>query len=409
MNLFVVGLPLFTNDMAVEAYRLEYRSSTKLFGTALGYTALDGAMNSPGIETLNNVGIEPFTGGKPIFIDVSQYLLLAGVEKGCKIKHELVVCVLSKDIPMEPIYLEKCADLVARGFTIALDNVEHTRDTAPLFKLARYVIIDSADPEFMATLRLLRIQYPKMKAVIMGIKEKKKFEEIKIVPEAYFCGTFYNKPLTKGVTKVSPLKSNALNLLKMVSDEDFDLSDVSKVIGQDLALSISLLKFINSPAVGIAAKVNSIKAAVALLGQKETRKWITAAVSIYIAQDSPNEITKLSLVRAQFAENLATTFELGIHAPSLFLMGLFSLLDVILEKPMEFAVDAISVNDLVKKALVSREGTLAPVLELIYSYEQADWKNVSYIIVMNNLKPERVYKAFEDSLLWYKKILEYLD
>jgi len=408
MKLFIVSLPLFTSEMVVDSYRLVFRSSTKLFGTAQGHMELDGAMYSPGLDTLNSVGIEPFTGGKPIFIAVSQYLLLAGVAQGCNIPPEQIVCVLSNDIPVEPEYLDKCKELKEQGFRIAIEGIPHNREVVPLYKLANYIIVDAGDKDFISALRMLRIQYPTIKALVTNVKEKKRFEQIKTTPNALFSGGFYTQPLTKGETKVEALKANAIALLKTVSDEDYDLNNVSKVVGQDLALSVSLLKFINSPAVGITAKVNSIKAAVALLGQKETRKWVTAAVSVYISQDQPNEIIRLSLIRAKFAENLATTFELGIHAQSLFMMGLFSLLDVVLEKPMEFAVEAVYINDNVKKALVSRAGQFAPVLNLMYSYEQADWREVSYIIVTNDLKVDNIYRAFEDALIWYKDVLDYI-
>lgn len=408
MKLFIVALPLFTSEMAVDSYRLMYRSSIKLFGTAQGYMALDGAMNSPGLDTLNNTGLEPFTGGKPIFIEMSHYLLLAGIAQACKIPPEKVICILSKEVPLENEYLEKCRELKEQGFRIAIEGIANHRETETLYKMADYLIVDFSDEKLVTSLRLLRIQYPALKALIMEIKEKKRFEEIRTVPNAIFSGSFYTQPLTKGITNVEPIKANAMNLLKTVSAEDFDLSNVSKVVGQDVALSVSLLKFINSPAVGITAKVNSIKAAVALLGQKETRKWVMTAVSVYIAQDQPNEITRLALIRAKFAENLATTFELGIHAPSLFMMGLFSFLDVMLEKPMELAVESVHVIDLIKDALVWRKGQFAPVLDLIYSYEQADWREVSYLVITNGLQVDGIYKAFEDALMWYKSVLEYI-
>ena len=408
MKHFVVTLPLFTKNMAVDSYRLVYRSSTYLFGTERGFMSLDGAMCSPGLETLNNTGLDPFTGGKPIFIDVNRYLLLAGVAAACKIPPQKVICILTKDVPVEDEYLGRCHELKTQGFRIALEGVDHNSEFEPLYRMADYLIIDSNEDNLITTLRVLRIQYPALKALITNIKDKKTFEQIKSVPNALFSGKFYTEPLTEGLTKVDPIKVNAVNLLKTVSNEDFDLGNVSQVIRQDVALSVALLKFINSPAVGITAKVNSIKAAIALLGQTETRKWVTAAVSVYLAQDLPNEITRLSLIRAKFAENLAPAFNLGIHAPSLFIMGLFSILDVILEKPMELAVESVHITDAVKDALVRREGEFAPVLNLLYSYEQADWREVSCIVIINGLQVESIYQAFEEALMWYKSIVEYI-
>jgi EAL and modified HD-GYP domain-containing signal transduction protein len=148
---------------------------------------------------------------------------------------------------------------------------------------------------------------------------------------------------------------------------------------------------------------------VAILGQKEVRRWATVAISVSLAEDRPGEITKLSLVRAKFAENLALAFELGIFQSNLFMAGLFSLLDVVLEKPMAEAVKEVAVDDRVKKALVDKTGELYTVLDLIYTYERADWDKVSIIGIRNNVDMEMVIQAFLDALVWYNQLLASID
>jgi len=396
---------MFDADLTVMAYRLEFQDSTAMFGIAQDYKSLDGAMHSPGIEVLNQIGLDPFTGGKPIFVTVNQFMLLADFSKSCQIAPESTVCVITREMPLEPIYINKCSELKDKGFSIALDGVEHSAAAEPLYRLAKYIMVDAAESDFMAALRLVRVKYPHPTAVIKNIKFKEKFDEIHIVPNSFFSGPFFTQPITKGVSSVSPLKLNALDLLRVINEDDFDLEQVSKIVGRDVSLSISLLKFINSPMIGITSKVNSIRGAVALLGQNETRKWVTVAVSNYMSEDKPGEISKVSLIRAKFAENLATVYELGVHMNALFLMGLFSLLDVILGKPMEEAVKNIFIDNKVKDALVNRRGEFAPVLEMLYCYESADWKGVCYLAVMHNLNIDHVCKAFIDSLMWYKELL----
>jgi len=156
-------------------------------------------------------------------------------------------------------------------------------------------------------------------------------------------------------------------------------------------------------------KIESIRNAVAILGQKEVKRWATAAISIQLADDKPNEITKLSLIRARFAENLAGAFHMGVFAPSLFMMGLFSLLDVILERPMEEAVKEVALDDSVRAALVDKSGDLYKIMQFIHSYEHANWDEIAMQMVTHNLELEEVTTAFVDALVWYKALLDAIE
>ena len=400
---------MFNAGMYVEMYNLHYRNSDKLFGIHDDHSALDGIMNSPGLDMLNEVGIEPFTGGKPIILPVNKFMLISDFTAGCAIPPELMVFVLSKDIPMEDMFLKRCFELKKAGYKLALSNVALTPPTAVIYDAADYLMVDAAAPDFFDAFKLVRARYPHKKIILTNVNDMNRYDSLKMLGGALYEGMFYKHPVTKGAPAISPLKANALRLLRIMNEEDFDLEDVSDIISKDAALSIALLKFINSPAIGIKNKIASIKNAVALLGQKETAKWVMACVSMYIAEDKPSEVTKLSLTRAKFMENLATAFEMGIHAPSLFLLGLFSLLDVILDKPIQEAIKEISVSDKIKEALTEQKGEFYEVLSLIYAYERADWKEVSRIMILNNVAAEKIYQAFFDSLVWYRNLLSNLE
>jgi len=409
MKLFVVAVPVFTPVMSVDIYNLHYKSSEKLFGLSDDHTALDGIMNSPGMEIVSEVGVEPFTGGKPIAVPINKFMLISDFTSKCATPPELMIFILPKDLPVEDLYLNRCAKLKEAGYRIAADDTRLTANTIPLFNLADYIIIDASAPDYLDNLKNVRTKYPYMKVIFTNVDDSATFENLKLFPNAFYEGKFYKYPITKGARHISPLKTNALHLLNILNGEDFSLEEISKVISRDAALSIALLKFINSPAIKIRNKVNSISNAVALLGQKETAKWIMACVSMYIADDKPSEITKLSLTRAKFMENLATLFEMGIHAPSLFLLGLFSCLDVILDKPMREALKEISVNDKIIEALADGKGEFYKVLQLVYAYERADWKEVSRLMILSNIGADDLYAAFFESLVWYRNLLKNMD
>ncbi len=120
--------------------------------------------------------------------------------------------------------------------------------------------------------------------------------------------------------------------------------------------------------------------------------------------DKPNEVTRLSLLRAKFAENLAEAFGLKAQKDELFLMGLFSVLDVILEKPMAEALKVVHVAGEISNALIYRIGVLAPVYDFMLQYETANWAEVSRLMLLKNIDMNTVYEAYTSALKWYRTV-----
>jgi len=404
MKTFIVAIPFFDSKMSVGAYRLNSRAGGKLVGMMAEEMSMSDAVLTPGLDLVKTLGVEPLTGGNPLFIDINEYHLLMRIPQTLEITPELLVCVLPNNIKTDETVLERCKELRECGFRLAVEGFLEGHTKNPLFELTDYIIIDVVDFEvgekFIATIKALS----SLKSVVLNnISEMETFNALSGIPNTQYCGRFFSEPITKGASKIAPIKINALSLLNRINEEDFDLGDIADTIGQDPSLSISLLRFINTI---MPRKIESIRNAVAILGQKEVKRWATTAVSLQLADDKPNEISKLSLIRARFAENLAKSYEMGIFSQSLFMMGLFSLLDVILEMPMENAANEVSLDENVRDALVDNTGNLFNVLDFIHAYEHANWDEVAIHMVKFNLDLEEVTTAYVDALEWYKALLD---
>jgi len=404
MRTFIVAIPFFDSDMSVGAYRLNSRSGETLLGMMVEQMSVSDAVLSPGLDLIKTLGVEPLTGGCPLFIDINEYHLLMRVPITLDIPADSLVCVLQNSINTDDAVIERCRELKELGFRIAIEGLLEGHSKNPLFELIDYIIVDirdfSLDAKFVETIKVLS----KLKRVVLSnIPDTDTFDALVDIPNTQYCGWFFSQPITKGASKINPIKINALALLKKINEDDFDLGDIADTIGRDPSLSISLLRFINTV---MPRQIESIRNAVAILGQKEVKRWATAALSIQLAEDRPSEITKLSLIRARFAENLASAFNMGVFSPSLFIMGLFSLLDVILERPMEEAVKEVAIEESVKAALVDKSGDLYKVLKFIRAYEHAHWDSIAIQMVKYDLELEDVTKAFIDALVWYKALLD---
>ncbi len=408
MKMFIAAIPLFNSNMEVQAYRLCDRSGDSVLNQALGHTRMKEALTSPGLSLVAKVGIGPFAADKPLFAEINRFQLLMGMPTNIPLPPEQLVCLLPGDLPVDNEIIIRCESLVRRGHKLALAGWPPDGLKNVLLPLMDYVVVDYKDPNFKDHYISMQQMLPGICLVVSGIPDMETYKRFAQNKKAMFCGNFYRRPITEGASEISPVKINALQLMNEVNGPDFELEDIAAIVERDPFLTISLLKFINQ-APGLKRNVDSIRQAVAIMGQEEVRRWATVAIQLSLAEDQPGEITRLSLIRAKFAENLAGSFELGIFQQGLFMMGLFSMLDVILHKPMAEAIKEVAVNERVRVALVEHAGDFYPVLELIYAYERADWDQVSILNIRAGVKVEDVCSAFIDALIWYQQLLSIIE
>jgi len=408
MDLLIVPVPLFNKNIGVEAYYFRHQKGNDIIAASNTTSTFDGAMNSPVLETLNAVGIEAFTMGKPIFVPISRMMLIANLDQQCKQPPDKVVFVLDNELRLEQDYLNSIMRLKALGFRFAIQKIENADAYEPALALCDFVYLDNrrmGTPGMNSFVQQIGQRFRHLTLIVTHINTVEIFRSLASSSVVLFEGRFYRTPITKGENKVSPLQANLIKLLNLVRDENFEFDSVATIIQRDTALTVSLMRLVNSPYIGVRQKVKTINHAVTMLGQQEVRKWVTTAVSKLLGTDKPDEITKLSLMRARFAESLAPKFGLEDQAQSVFLMGLFSVMDVILEKPMEEVLEMIQVDDPIRDALISQSGPYYPVYKFVLGYEGADWKTVSRELIINDLTTEDIYEAYTNALLWYRDLL----
>ncbi|MCL2837415.1 MAG: HDOD domain-containing protein [Defluviitaleaceae bacterium] len=408
MDLLVVPVPFFDENMAVKAYFFQYQEGNGLLRFNQAERAFDGIMLSPLMATLNAVGIDAFTLGLPIFVPINKLTLLANLSDQCKVAPEKVIFVMQEDVKPEEPYLSAIKNLKGLGFRFALQNIQRVDHYAEVARLCDFIFFNHQlmhKIENQLMFALVRRDFQHMTIAMTDIETKEDYDKLKTQGPAMFEGRFYRIPLTKGTHKISPLKFNLIKLLNTVRADDFEFSEVAAIVQQDTALTVSLMKMINSPFLGLRQKVNSINHAVTILGQIEVKKWVTTAVSKLLGSDRPDELTRLSLIRARFAENLAPKFKIEEKSESLFLVGLFSVLDVILELSMEEALGMLRVSDDIRDALLYGKGDYGFILNFIQKYEAAEFKSVSRALIVHDLQPDDIYEAYINALVWYRGVI----
>ncbi len=403
--MLITLIPMFDRNMQVKAYSVFSQKANQFLNPLTMMTSQnDGATNIPGLDILNSMGVETISSDCEIFIPVSNVSIFTDMDSQCRgISHDRIVFLIDRTVPPVEMYVERIRQLKESGYKVAIRKlaVSEFMDYAPILGLMDYVLLNNKKIVIEKAKIFFSRMYPMAKLIAGGIESMEIFETLKTTGGYdLYEGDFYRVPVAMGSHEIAPVKVTYLQLLKVVNAPDFELQAAADVIGRDPALTISLLKMVNR--VVKTAQITTIRHAAAMLGQRELKKWINTVVTEELYSDKPSEITRLSLLRARFAENLADVFGMKMQSEELFLMGLFSVLDVILEKPMKEALEMIQLSKSINNALVLHEGPLAPVLDFMIKYESGDWPEIDRIMLLKEMDSDKVFKAYEDSLVWYR-------
>ena len=404
MDMFMIPVPMFNAKMEVAAYRFFTHRGNE-FALQVG-AASGSAVLEPVLDLLGGDGLEAFVMDKAAFVPIGPVTLLSRLEDRLDENvRRRVVFLLGPDTPSTLAHVESLERHVENGFRFGMAGIANPLDYRRLLQLCRYWLIDQTDDPSPWPRRMP----PDIRHLILtatNVTDHAMFAEL-VQDGMYslFEGGFYRYPVTMGKNRVSPVKVNLIRMLNMVQDPDFDFRKLADIIQRDTALSISLLKLVNSPYFKRTREIGSIGQAVALLGEIEIRKWASTAVSLIMGTDKPDEITRLSLIRAKFAENLAVSFGLALYSQSLFLTGLFSVLDIVLEATMREALEMVKVSGVIHQALVEGTGMFAPVLEIVRRYEAAEWQELSRLLILHDLSAASVADAYIDAAAWYRDLI----
>lgn len=400
-------IPLFDETLAVSGYSLfAQKKNNLLTPSLLGTGENDGAGVVLGLEVINTIGSDAISRGNTIFVPLNNMSIFSDIEEQCKIPHKSVALLFDNSVKPEMMFINRIKELKVAGFTLAIRKLD-IKDFEPyreILSLMDFIILDYKK---IANIEAAKIYfgkvYPNIRLVAGNLDSMDAFEDlVETGGYSLFEGDFYRLPVTKGETEVSPLKANYIELLNVVNRPDFDLTTAADVIGRDTALVIDLLKMVNK--IAINSEITSIRHAAAMLGQRELKKWINTAVANKLCSDRPNEITRLSLIRAKFCENLAKVFEMADKDNELFLVGLFSLIDLILNMKMEDALNLVYLPKEIQTTLTKGEGDLAMVLDFVEAYEQANWTETSRLLLIKNINTDVVFDAYINALDWYSKL-----
>ena len=396
---FIGRQAILDQQKKVYAYEILFRSGLKnAFDPNLdGNVATQSVM----VNAMLDFGMNKLVSDKRAFINFTEQNLLNRAPK--LLPSENVVVEILETVQPTPEILQVVQELKEAGYKIALDDFVLMPGYEPLINMADIIKVDfriTTDPEERKNLREILPKHVRLLAE--KIETEEEFQQALDFGYVLFQGYFFCKP---AVLRQKRLTSNALSkmrLLREINRQNIDFSSITGVISSDTNLVHKLLTYINSAGVGLNNHVSNLKQATVLLGASGVRRWVTLVSLQTFSEDKPPELFTLSLLRAKFCEIIAGELKRpGLTSDTAFLLGMFSLLDVLLSLPMDDVLKEVSLSDELSDALRGKDNDLRRLLDLVVAYEKGDWETVITCCARENLQPEQLQPTYDKVLEWY--------
>jgi EAL and modified HD-GYP domain-containing signal transduction protein len=301
--------------------------------------------------------------------------------------------------------IQNCINLKKKGYLIILDDFIFDPKYATLVEIADIIKVDFIHTSKQERKNILQqLNSKKLKFLAEKVETHQEFEEAKELGYCYFQGYFFSKPEIISSQEIPGYKILHLQLLKELYQPEIDFNRLEDIIKKDVSISYKLFKFINSAFFGFSKQISSIKQALVMMGTNEVKKWVTVIALIGMAQDKPEELIVTSLMRAKLCEAVAEIMGLHRQAPELFLTGLFSLIDAMIDRPKDEILKELPIRETIKTALLGNENSYRKILDLIINYEQGKWTEFSEKIRDLMLEESEVPNLFIKSATWTNKI-----
>lgn len=367
---FIGRQPIVDRQCNVVAYELLFRSSeVNQAGQIAPYQATAQVI----LNAVMEIGLDTLVGAKRAFINFSRgFLLLDYVQL---LPADRVGIEVLEDTVVGDDLVEALRTLSAQGYSIALDDFRYQENLQPLVELANIIKLDvqALDrPTLIA--HVARLRRPGLILLAEKVETYDDFHFCQELGFDYFQGYFLYRPDVVTSQRSRTNRLGLLQLLAQLQDPEVDFRTLEDLIRHDVTLSYKVLRLVNSAYFGLPKTVESIRQALFFLGLKAITTWVTLMLLAQI-DDKPRELLATAMVRAKMCEQLAEA--LAQDKPdTFFLVGLLSVLDAVLDRPLSEVLQALPLADELAQALLTHTGRVGTTLHCVLAYERGNWAAV---------------------------------
>ena len=395
MDIFVARQPIFTKSKKIFGYELLFRDGLQnAFPDIDGDTATSKLLSN----TFFSFGIGEITGDKPGFVNFTKDLILQKVPNLFPQK-SIVIEVLENIEPDEQI-IDSLEEIKRKGYIIALDDFIFEEKFRPFIELASIIKFDLFATPLDSLESIIEDINSKYELTLLAekVETHEEFEKAIKMGFTLFQGYFFSKPEILSEKDISANQLIRLQLIAEVNKKKLDLVELAKLIKTDIAISFKLLKFINCAYFKRPHPINTIKEAMTYMGTDELRKFISLVAVSSLNDSKPLELMRLSVIRARMCELIGTVMKTDFTSEELFTLGLFSLIDAILDKEMSQILPQTSFSEKISYALMGNDKKFTNILNAIILIEKGDWENKFFKLIEGTKLYKNLPKFYLDSV-----------
>lgn len=400
-DVFVARQPIFDKHKNVYAYELLFRAGLENY-------CPQGDLNHAAAHVLENAwltfGLPTLIGSKRAFVNFTRQLLVTGY--GTTLPVNSTVIELLETVEPDPDVVEACRKLKKRGYLIAADDYIHRPGLEPLIELADIVKVAfrDADPEEQArAVRQIAGDRPKLLAEQVETPEE--YKQAIDLGFTYFQGYFFCRPEVLSGRALTGSRLSYLKLFQAVNRPELSIDELESVISNDVSLTHRFLKYLGSAAFSWRAPISSVRQGLVLLGKGPVQRWVSLIALCEMGREKPQEVLVSAAVRAKCCEALARNAGFPARESELFLLGALSLIDAMLDQPMDVVLEQLPLSDDLKSALTGKATELRPVLEFVTSYEKGDWTTCDALAPKLGVKEDTAPGLYRDAISWANEVL----
>ena len=394
---FVARQPILTVDEKVFGYELLFRDGVEDF---FRHDDPDQASRST-LNTAMLLGLDVLCDGRRAFVNCTRDILLK--DYITLLPSEKAVVEVLETVPADDLVVAACRRLKESGYTIALDDFAVNDPREALTDLADIIKVDIRATSAADAAAMVKRYGPwRCRMLAEKVETREEFLATKKAGFLYFQGYFFRRPEILTAHEIPANQFNYLRMLKAVSQRELDVREIENLVKSEAALCYRLLRYLNSAAFGFANEIHSVRHALAILGEREVRRWIRLVATLGAGQGKTSELVLSAMVRARFCELLSPKIPHGDS--DLFLMGLLSLMDAILEIPMSQVLDNIPIDQETKAVLSGGASRLRLFYQLMLAQESGEWKTAADLTSQLHLSESEVAECYWQAMRWAREV-----
>jgi c-di-GMP-related signal transduction protein len=393
---YVARQPIVDRDEKVFGYELLFRDGLE--------NAFHGDTDEASRATLDRsllMGLDVLCDGRRAFVNCTRDTLIKGLVT--LLPSTTTVVEVLETVPADPDVVAACQSLKEGGYTLALDDYVANDPREALAEMADIIKVEmqlTTEEQRAAIIKRFGPWHCRMLAE--KIETHAEFVRARDQGFVYFQGYFFRRPEMMNTHDMPANRMNYLRMLQEVSRPELDVRGLEKLVKAEASVCYRLLRYLNSAIFAFQSEIHSVRHALSILGERDVRRWVRLVAAVGAGQERTSDLVLSALVRGRFGELLAPQVPHG--ESDLFLLGLLSLIDAMLEVPMAEVLERIPLDHATKAVLSGQPSVLRPVFQLMLAHESGEWQAAAELSASLHVDTEDVAAFYWQAQQWAREV-----